>query len=109
MNTDSIAIAVFWGVILFALGCWFWKHVRDGYTGKSSVPTHVCSNCRSSIRPEQKKPGTGGVEVLLWLFFIVPGLIYTVWRSGAAYNICPVCQARNPVPLDTPAGKRLAA
>jgi hypothetical protein len=103
---DSTTIAVFWIVVLAAL-LWFAKQVRDGYTGKSSTPTHVCGNCRSVIRPEQKKPGTGGVELLLWLFFIIPGLIYSVWRSGAAYDICPVCQARNPVPLDTPAGKRL--
>jgi hypothetical protein len=107
MNTDSSAVAVFWVVFIVASGAWFWKHVRDGYTGKSSIPTHVCANCRSAIRPEQKKPGSGGVEVLMWLFFIVPGLIYSVWRSGAAYSVCPVCDAANPIPLDTPAGKRL--
>jgi hypothetical protein len=107
MTIGVFALTLFWVAVVAAAAYWFWGNVRDGYAGKTAAPTHVCGNCRSVIRPVRKRPGTGGVELLLWLFFIIPGLIYSVWRSGAAYKVCPACGANNPVPLDTPAGKRL--
>jgi hypothetical protein len=86
---------------------WFLKTYLDARSGKGSTPSHVCANCRTVIHPVSKRQGSGGVEFLLWILFIIPGLIYSVWRSSARHNICPVCQAANPVPLNTPAGKAL--
>jgi len=48
------------------------------------------------------------VEVILWLCFILPGLIYSLWRhTTTAYNVCPKCSHPNMIPSDTPIGKKL--
>jgi hypothetical protein len=49
------------------------------------------------------------MEVLLWLCLLLPGILYSLWRITSRYKGCPVCGARNPIPLETPAGKALAA
>ena len=40
----------------------------------------VCTRCGTIGRPKRYTPGTFGMELLLFLFFIIPGLIYGIWR-----------------------------
>lgn len=67
----------------------------------------VCTNCGSLVSPQSKTPGSFWIELLLWLFFIVPGVIYSVWRLSSVRKECPKCGGRNLVPSDTPVGMRL--
>lgn len=71
--------------------------------------THVCTQCGSEIRAAKITPGSFGMELLLWLFFLVPGVIYSIWRIAARYTGCPVCDSRNIVPLGTPMANRVLA
>ena len=72
-------------------------------------PSHVCANCRSVMRPTSTVRGSFGMEVLLWLCFLLPGFIYSMWRLCSARIVaCPVCKAPNPIPLNSPAGQVLA-
>ena len=48
-----------------------------------------------------------GVELILWLCFLVPGLIYSVWRMSSYRATCPSCGSENLVPLDSPNGKKI--
>ena len=41
--------------------------------------------------------------------YIIPGLIYSIWRRSKKSTVCKACGSNNTVPLGTPAGKRLAA
>jgi hypothetical protein len=76
---------------------------------KPKQPTYVCSNCRSLINPWSDRPGSFALEFFLWLCFLVPGFLYSIWRLSSSRIIsCPVCKARNPIPLNTPAGQALA-
>lgn len=68
-----------------------------------------CRNCEFSGRVEWMKPGSFAVEILLWLFFLLPGLIYTAWRCSSMRRVCPLCQNTNLVPEDSPLGKKMYA
>jgi len=68
--------------------------------------SHVCPSCGVSGSPVSHTPGSMAVELVLWLFFIVPGLIYSCWRLCARRNVCPAC--KNPmIPSNTPLGQNL--
>ena len=43
----------------------------------------------------------------LWLIFLVPGFIYSVWRLTTRYDACPKCAAANMIPTSSPVAKKL--
>ncbi len=52
-----------------------------------------CKNCGTDVVPDM--PGNGWVEFLLWCCYLLPGMIYSVWRRSAKNRtVCPRC--RNP-------------
>jgi hypothetical protein len=67
----------------------------------------ICANCGCSGKPKKITKGSFFIELILWLFFFVPGLIYSIWRCTTRYWACPKCKAPNMVPLDTPRGQKL--
>jgi hypothetical protein len=68
---------------------------------------YVCKNCGYYGQSERGMKGAFLIEVVLWLFFIVPGIIYSVWRLTTKYNACPKCKGDTLIPSDTPMGQRL--
>lgn len=52
--------------------------------------THRCRNC-SSFTNAPKTRGNGWIELILWLCYIIPGLIYSIWRRSIDPNVCPTC------------------
>jgi len=69
----------------------------------------ICSNCGYTGKPKILVKGSMSTEILLWILLIVPGLIYSLWRSGSRYKGCPQCGSADLVPLDSPRGKKLSA
>lgn len=67
----------------------------------------VCTQCGYVGSPESLKKGSTGVEILLWIFFLIPGLIYTVWRFSSKHPICFVCKNPNLIPIDSPRAKNI--
>lgn len=47
------------------------------------------------------------MELFLFLLFIVPGLIYGVWRLTTKRKICPACGSVDLVPVNSPVGRKL--
>ena len=68
----------------------------------------VCKNCGTIGEPKTVARGSMAVEIVLWLCFIVPGLIYSVWRLGSKHDACRACGSDQLVPSGTPAGRQLA-
>lgn len=62
----------------------------------------VCNQCGFVGNGKVIKKGSGGVEIILWLCFLVPGLIYSVWRSSSKHSTCPKCNSTNLIPSDSP-------
>lgn len=47
------------------------------------------------------------IEVILWLMFLVPGIIYSIWRLTSRHQACAMCGGTGLIPLDSPVGQRL--
>lgn len=67
----------------------------------------ICQDCGEVGFPQRVAPGSFLIEVVLWCFFIVPGLIYTLWRSSNRRAGCPKCKG-NMVKIRSPRGQLLA-
>ena len=48
----------------------------------------VCKACGVIGEAKRATRGSFGIELILWLCFIVPGLIYSLWRGTTAYKVC---------------------
>jgi len=67
----------------------------------------VCVTCKTQMTPKTKTPGTFLVELGLWFFFILPGLIYSLWRISARKKVCSQCENPHFVKLGSEAGTRM--
>ncbi|MEQ8511552.1 MAG: hypothetical protein RJP96_14830 [Algiphilus sp.] len=70
--------------------------------------THICTACGHAGSERTITRGSLAIEIILWLFFIVPGLIYSLWRMTSRYHVCPKCRHAAMIPADTPRGRQLA-
>lgn len=66
-----------------------------------------CGGCGQLVRPMPVTKGSFGLEFLLWICFLLPGLIYSVWRLASRYNGCPKCKSPNLLPHDSPMARML--
>lgn len=91
---------------------------RQWLPSENSPPTRrtsraglsICGQCGSVGKPKKTAGGSFIVELALWLCFIVPGLIYSLWRVSTKRPTCRSCGAiYTMVPLHTPRGRQLAA
>lgn len=59
-------------------------------------PIIKCPNCNYEGKAKLYTQGSVLIELILWLCFIVPGLIYSIWRmTSGRYWGCPKCKNRN--------------
>lgn len=69
----------------------------------------VCTTCNTVGRTSTKVQGSFLIEIILWCFFLVPGIIYSVWRATSTQKVCGACGSSAIVPVGSIAGKRIAA
>jgi len=69
----------------------------------------LCVNCGHQGKPKLLTKGSFGIEIVLWICFIIPGLIYSIWRQTTKYPACPTCKSANLIPLDSPAAQKILA
>jgi predicted RNA-binding Zn-ribbon protein involved in translation (DUF1610 family) len=69
---------------------------------------YICTSCGHQVDPKTKVRGSIWIELVLWLFFIIPGVIYSFWRLSNKYKVCPECGKETLIPMDSPMGKQLA-
>lgn len=69
----------------------------------------VCLACGHVGRPERITKGSIWIELILWLSFFVPGLIYSIWRLTTRHDACPACKQTSLIPVDSPMGRKFIA
>jgi hypothetical protein len=69
----------------------------------------ICPNCGYQGAPRSITKGSFLIELFLWLCFIIPGLLYSLWRVSSRTTGCPSCGASNMIPLSSPRGRQLQA
>lgn len=98
------------GLILFStLILYIAFTIYSGYTASNAHPSMICPACGTQGNPETQNKGSALIELVLWLCFIIPGLIYSIWRRSSPNEICPACHKLGMIPIDSPIGQRLAA
>lgn len=45
------------------------------------------------------------IEIILWLCFLIPGVIYSIWRHSTRYDVCGSCGASTLVPVGSPVAR----
>ncbi len=68
---------------------------------------YVCTACGHIANPRRITKGSLLIEIALWFFLIIPGLIYSLWRLTSRHSACPVCGSSATIPIDTPKGREL--
>ena len=71
------------------------------------VKQYVCTMCGYVGLPKRTAKGSLGIEIILWLCFLIPGLIYSMWRLASYHNACPECKNASMIPTDSPKGRKL--
>lgn len=99
-----IGMAAFIGALL--LGVLFC--IIRAFQSDPKLPMEQCGGCGHQVRPVTTTPGSGGVELLLLLFFVVPGVFYSMWRHANRRKVCSFCESCDLVPIDSPRGRELA-
>lgn len=69
----------------------------------------ICDRCETLTKPDKFVPGHFLVEVALWLCFLLPGVLYSLWRFTNKRLVCSACGSDQLVPLTSPKGKRIIA
>ena len=72
----------------------------------NKAKTLVCTSCGYYGKPTASTKGSFLIEVVLWLCFIIPGLIYSLWRVSSRQHVCPKCHNNTLIPADSPMGKK---
>ncbi len=70
--------------------------------------THVCPNCGYLGKPKNYTQGSFLIELALWCIFLVPGLIYSIWRLSSRKSGCPNCKAPGMLKVTPQQAKQLA-
>ncbi|MDH5458753.1 MAG: hypothetical protein OEY26_08570 [Nitrospinota bacterium] len=55
---------------------------------------YVCMECGCQRDPINANRGLLVIEIFMWLLYILPGVIYSIWRRVRKQQVCPNC--RNP-------------
>lgn len=88
-------------VFLFAAAAFLAFQLHKKLTGGDGIKH--CMTCGTDATPSSAVKGSFLIEIILWACFIVPGLIYSVWRVSSRYQACPDCGSIAIVPNQSPA------
>lgn len=90
--THWVILGIF-GLIIYS--------VLKGSSSKSGMAV-FCKTCGYSGKSKTLTKGSLGIEIVLWLCFLVPGIIYSLWRRSSRVAVCGACGSADVVPASSP-------
>lgn len=88
------------GLVFFF--CFFLRFLLWMFSFKVKV---VCKDCGHVGLSKKKPKGSVVIEILLWFLLLVPGIIYSVWRTLNRTFYCSKCGEMRVTRADSPMGK----
>lgn len=76
--------------------------VKGSASGMVKGNARFCTTCGHEGPTKTRTKGSLLIEIILWLCFLVPGLIYSIWRISSRQPVCTSCGATTLVPPDSP-------
>lgn len=67
----------------------------------------VCTTCGTVSKGKMLTKGSVLIELVLWLCFFVPGILYSLWRLGTRTRVCTACNGPMLVPATSPIGQQM--
>jgi len=67
----------------------------------------TCTQCGTTAEPSKRTAGSFRIEFILWLLFIVPGIIYSLWRLSTRKETCSCCGSTTLIPPDSPLARKI--
>lgn len=64
-----------------------------------------CKKCGNVGPTKGIMKGSFAIELVLWLFFLLPGLVYSIWRLTTKGRGCSVCGSDDVIPANSPLAK----
>lgn len=65
-----------------------------------------CKECGHIGSSKRIMPGSILIELILWCCFLIPGLIYSIWRHSASGQGCKSCGSKKLIPKDSPIARQ---
>jgi hypothetical protein len=62
-----------------------------------------CRACGTVGTPIKRTKGSLAIEIVAWLLFLIPGVIYSLWRLTSKQRVCRACGSADIIPADAPA------
>lgn len=80
------------------------RRKREAAAGTAADPDALyCTACGHVFaKATTITPGSIWIELILWLAFLVPGLIYSIWRHNKRHAGCPLCESGAVIPAKSP-------
>jgi len=107
MTEGWLLFWIFFGVAAVVVVPLIRAHANDPRYAEHYV--YICSTCGSRNNGKSFTRGSIFIEIILWICFLVPGVIYSIWRLTTRNRVCCTCGAAALIPLDSPVGRELAA
>jgi len=89
-------------LLILAMVYFIASKIYEGYRETGDGRRH-CMTCGIDGAPKRETRGSFAIEVILWLCFLVPGLIYSIWRISTRFDSCAACGSKQLVPVNAPA------
>lgn len=71
----------------------------------------VCTRCGMITNARKEGKGSCLIEIILWVvgipLFLLPGIIYSIWRRTDRDRICSKCGSPALVPVVSPKGQNI--
>lgn len=64
-----------------------------------------CTDCGFVGKTKRHMPGSILIELMLWCIFVIPGMIYSIWRHSSSKEACKECGGSNIIPTSSPKAK----
>ena len=68
----------------------------------------ICSSCGTKGSAKNETRGSIFIEIILWICFIIPGVIYSIWRLTTKAKVCRSCNSKELISVNSPRGKELS-
>lgn len=75
------------------------SYVRSRRAKAKSATLWNCTRCGYRGQPSTYMRGTRDFELILWMFGILPGVVYSLWRRSTRFDGCPNCRSKGMIPL----------
>jgi hypothetical protein len=69
----------------------------------------VCRSCGTVNNGRLVTRGSFVIEIILWICFLLPGLVYSIWRYNTQFTACNACGGKEMIPVDSPIGRQIVA